>query len=104
MTAPLADRLREASDRVVAHCMKPEKPALMSIPANLERDVDVLLCEAADVVDLLVAALEEMRIAALYQCAAGVQPGLRERANYSLEGAPDTTRTALARAQKETRE
>lgn len=63
----LQERLRDAGERVVAHCMKPEKPALMSIPVDVDRDVDVLLYEAATALDAkdkvikeLVGALEAM--------------------------------------------
>lgn len=55
----LTERLRDAADRVSRHCFKqPGDSGLMSIPANPERDVDLLLVEAAGMIDGLLGVLE----------------------------------------------
>lgn len=52
-TAGLVVRLRDARDRVVDSVMHRKGGALMSIPANKERDVDILLDEAAAEIERL---------------------------------------------------
>lgn len=52
----LPQLLREAERRVNAHVFKqPGDSALCSIPANTDRDVDLLLIEAASAIELLCA-------------------------------------------------
>lgn len=43
--------LRAAERRVNAHCFTGDKQTFASIPANRDRDLDLLLCEAADEIE-----------------------------------------------------
>jgi hypothetical protein len=60
-TVALPVRLREAADRVSNHCFhKPGDSALMSIPARPGYDVDLLLVEAAELLEKFAAEVERL--------------------------------------------
>ena len=67
------ERLRSAADRVSRHCFnKAGDTALMTIPADPQRDVDLLLCQAADEIERLRVLLRELLLDARDMIRAGI--------------------------------